>query len=244
MLRKSVEALYGLHVALVVLLTLLLFAGPVALSPGAMQRHRWAGRAMRFALGLCGVRVRVEGLHRLPAGPCVAIANHASYVDGPVLLGLLPPRFTFVVDDGVRAWPLIGKLVERAGVSFISRGDPRRAASQTRALVRHLRDGESVLIFPEGGFRDQPGLQRFKRGAFAMASGAEVPLVPMLLSGTRQFYGGGRRLPRPSRLTLRILDPVSSSTDLEALREQLRLRMLALYEEGDAEPTVQEACAG
>jgi len=234
MLRKTVDALYGSYVAALIVAVFVAFAPIVLLCPGQRRRRSAVGLAVRSVLLLGGIRIRVEGLSNLPETTCMAIANHASYVDGPLLMGLLPPRFTFVVHDGIERIPIIGWIVARAGCSYISRTEPRRAAAQTRALARRLRDGESLLVFPEGGFEREPGLREFKRGAFRMAASAELPIVPIAVDGTRRLFGGGRWLPRRAALHICVLEPASASADVEAQRTLLRARMVAALPEGDA----------
>jgi len=116
---------------------------------------------------LIGSPIRVRGLEHLPEGPCVVVANHASYMDGLVLTAAIPARFSFVVQDGAANWPVVGLVIRRMGVIFINRTSAREGARQTRDLIRRLEQGESLAVFPEGTFRKEPGLMTFRNGAFS-----------------------------------------------------------------------------
>lgn len=219
-------------VAVFVPLCLLIIAGPT------LPVRRAIGRAgVRLALLAIGVPLRVRGAESLPSGPCIVIANHASYLDGLVLTAALPSRFTFVVQDGAARWPLVGPTIRRMGATFINRSAPREGARQTRSLIRQLQEGTSLAVFAEGTFKDPPGLLPFKNGAFMMAVRANVPVAPAGIRGTRRLWGGGRRLPRWSPVTVELrpaITPTGPHKDSEIhLRNVVREEVLKLCGEPD-----------
>lgn len=238
MLRALTRALYQLYAAAVFgVLMFILFCPLIILLP-TLALRRAVGR---FSVGCClaavGVRLRVRGQAHLPAGACIAVANHASYIDGLVLTAALPARFTFVVQDGARDWPYIGLVIRRMGVSFVNRSSAREGAVQTRTLVRRLGEGESLAIFAEGTFEAAPGLLAFKNGAFLMAARAGVPVVPVALRGTRRLFGGEPPRLHWSRVEVEILPPITpggAEKDAAlALRDQVRSAILARCGEPD-----------
>lgn len=237
MLVRTLERLYGALAALVFALVVFGLVCPLVILGPTLAIRRFLGRlGVRVALACVGVPMRVHGLHRLPAGAAIAVANHASYVDGIVLTAALPPRFTFVVQDGAASWPYVGLVIKRMGVSFINRSSPREGAAQTRALLRRVQEGESLAIFAEGTFEPDPGLLAFKNGAFLLAARAGVPVVPVGIRGTRRFYGGRRRLPRWSCIDIDIAEPIAPSHHPAELRAAARAAVLALCGEPDAAP--------
>lgn len=190
-------------VAVVLPLCGLIIIGPT------LAIRRAVGRAgVRIALFAMGVPFRVRGIEHLPLTPCIAIANHASYLDGLVLTAALPARFTFIVQDGAADWPLVGLTIRRMGVSFVNRAAPREAARQTRDYIRRLQQGESLAVFAEGTFKPEPGLLPFKNGAFMMAVRAQLPVAPCVIRGTRRLWGGHHRLPRWSSIDIEVLPPI------------------------------------
>lgn len=209
-----------------------------------LNLRRAVGRAgVRAMLVLCGVPFRVRGLEHVPEQACIVISNHASYLDGLILTAALPPHFTFVVQDGAGAWPLVGLTLRRMGVSFVNRTVPRAGAAQAKALIRDLKNGTSLAIFAEGTFEDAPGLLPFKNGAFMMAARAGVPVVPAVIRGSRLLWGGGRKLPRWNPIEVELFPalpaPASSSReDTQRLRQRVRGVILQQCGEPDANPAM------
>ena len=154
---------WGLWVWLLVVPVLLVAALPILALPRLETRRAAAGAVGRAYFRLCGFRVRTAGLERLPAGACVIVANHASYIDGPLLFALLPPRFGFVIKKEAARLPLVGLLLHRLGHHFVERANRHQGGSDARRILRSLEDGEAVAFFPEGTFHPQPGIAPFPR---------------------------------------------------------------------------------
>ena len=209
----------------------------VIVAPGLGLRRAIGRGGMRLALLCMGVPLRVRGLEHLPSGPCIAIANHASYLDGLILTAALPAHFTFVVQDGAASWPLIGATIRRMGATFVNRSAAREGARQTRALIREVQNGTSLAIFAEGTFKAEPGLLPFKNGAFMMAVRACVPCVPIGMRGTRTLWGGHNRLPHWHPVCIQVLPaimPAGTHKDAEIeLRDAVRAQILVLCGEPD-----------
>lgn len=225
-MRRLLELGYGIYAACAFVAIAVLFAPFVLLLP-TLGLRRSAGRlAVRLAMALAFVPLRVRGIERLPPGPCIVVSNHASYLDGPLMTAALPNRFTFVVQHGAADWPLAGSVIRRMGVAFVNRGAARAGASQTRGLIRRLEEGRSLVIFPEGTFAGPPGLLPFRRGAFLMAVHARVPVVPAVIRGSRRVFGEGQRLLRPGAIDIEVFAPVGPGGDhrhaVQALADEAR----------------------
>jgi 1-acyl-sn-glycerol-3-phosphate acyltransferase len=139
----------------------------------------------RLLFLLSGTRLRIDGLRNLPAGPCVVVANHASYLDGILLNAVLPHYFSFVVKRELGS-NFIGRVLFRGlGAEYVERFDKQRGAEDARRVGQVLQQGRSLVFFPEGTFLRMPGLLPFRMGAFVAAAGANVPVVPVTIRGTR-----------------------------------------------------------
>lgn len=212
---------------------------PLIILGPTLRVRRAIGRAcVRCALFCLGIPFRVSGHVHLPQQPCIAVSNHASYLDGLVLTAALPARFTFVVQDGAAHWPYIGLVIKRMGVSFVNRTSAREAALQTRSLIRRLQSGESLAVFAEGTFQPDPGLLPFKSGAFVMAARAGVPVMPVAIRGTRGIFGGHSRALHWGRIEIEFMPALTADGDDKAaalrLRDAVRARVLTACGEGDA----------
>jgi 1-acyl-sn-glycerol-3-phosphate acyltransferase len=208
-----------------------LAALPAALLPG---RARWiAMRALaRALLRASGLRVSLKGLDNVPlVGPAVIIANHASYIDGPLLFALLPRPVRFVAKRELARNPLVRILLRGAGVSFIERFDVERSAEDTRLLVEGSRGGEALVFFAEGTFTRAPGLMPFHMGAFIVGAESGAPAVPVALRGTRSILRDGQWLPRRGSVLVTICAPrFAEGGDWSAaarLREAVRGEILS-----------------
>jgi 1-acyl-sn-glycerol-3-phosphate acyltransferase len=227
MLQKPAHLLFGLYAYIAFLVIIFLITCPLIIVLPTLSLRRAAGRTgVRLAMAAIGSPLRISGLENLPPGPCLVVANHASYMDGLVLTAALPARFGFVVQDGAASWPYVGLVLRGMGAIFVNRSSAREGARQTRELIRRLHDGESLAVFPEGTFRAEPGLMAFRKGAFLMAAKAGVPVVPAAIRGTRQLLGEGQVILRHSRVSIQIFAPLSPAGDdrdaVETLRDQAR----------------------
>jgi 1-acyl-sn-glycerol-3-phosphate acyltransferase len=88
-----------------------------------------------------------------------------------------------MVAPWVSEHPGLKHLISRLGHVAVHRGDPEAAAAQERELEARLQRGETLAVFPEGGFEITPGLRPFALGAFQLAARAGVPVIPLALKG-------------------------------------------------------------
>ena len=221
-LRRALELAYGAYAALALGFAIVVMIPFVLLMPTLALRRACGRFGVRFALSLALVPVRVRGLEHLPAGPCLVVSNHASYLDGPLMTMALPSRFTFVVQHGAAGWPVFGRIIRAMGVTFVNRTEARAGASQTRGLIRRLQNGDSLTVFAEGTFEDAPGLLPFRRGAFLMAVHAGVPVVPAAIRGTRRLLGGGRMRLLWNPVDIEFFAPLAPAGDHRHAADQLR----------------------
>ncbi|HUR41294.1 MAG TPA: lysophospholipid acyltransferase family protein [Verrucomicrobiae bacterium] len=234
-MRRLLELGYGLYALLAILCVALALVLPVLFLPTLSLRRDTGRLAVRLGMALAFIRVRIQGLEHLPAGPCVVVSNHASYLDGPLMTAALPSRFTFMVQHGAARWPIAGWIIQRMGVTFVNRGSARSGAAQTRGLIRRLGEGQSLVVFPEGTFAAPAGLLPFRNGAFLMAAHAGVPVVPGVIRGTRRIFGEGARLLRPGAVDIELFAPLAPAGDHRQAIQQLsdRTRSVVLRHCGE-----------
>ncbi len=186
---------------------------------------------------LSATPVTLVGIDKLPEGHAVVVANHASYIDGFLLKGYLPARFSFVIKGEMRNIPIAHFILRRAGSRFVERFEAAGSVRDARKIVKAAVGGESLAFFAEGTFQEAPGLGRFRPGAFVAAIKGRMPVVPVAISGTRAMMPGGVRLPKRGPLKIEFLQPILPS-DAEyishrALAEAARQRVLAVLDEPD-----------
>lgn len=209
--------------------------------PGLERRRRISRGGARLWFRVAGIALRVDGIARLPDGPCVVVANHASYLDGIAMHAALPPRFTFVIKKEMVRVPLASLLLRRIGSEFVDRFDRHAGAADTRRVVRKAGAGQAIGFFPEGTFTPRPGLAKFHAGAFVTAARAGIPVVPAVIRGTRAMLPAEAALAKPGAIEIEVLEPIPPPGDDRAERVRRMLResraaILARLDEPDLDP--------
>jgi len=229
--------LRGLLIADPAIVLATIFFGTVSLivsffdNTGVLQIRVARGWA-RTLLAVSGVRVHVEGLDGIdPAASYVFISNHLSYMDTPVVLAHIPAQFRFLAKRGLFQIPFLGTHLSRAGHIPVPREDPRAAVKTLQVAAETIRRKNiSMLIFPEGGRSHDGHLRPFKEGGAYIAIRAGVPIVPVVIIGTREILPFGGAIVLSGEVKLRILPSIDTSQmtlkERGPLTEQLREMLL------------------
>ena len=201
-------------------------------SRGRLQ-HGVARAWGRMLMSAFLIDVRLVGGARLDAAkPYVIASNHFSLIDTPLMFGFMPFPFRILARDGLWKVPFIGWHLNRAGHLPVNRRNPRRAVRNIAFAARKVREGRSILVFPEGGRRRGRSMRRFKTGAAHIAIRSGVPIVPTAISGTARALPPGSLHLRPGTVEIRFGEPIpTDGLDSRAARdltEQLRQRIRAL----------------
>jgi 1-acyl-sn-glycerol-3-phosphate acyltransferase len=218
----------------------------MALLPSLPLRQAVARVMVRQLLRLIGIPVRVLGLEHLPRDrPCVLVVNHASYVDALVLIAALPSGIGYVAKRELSRYFIPRLLFQRLGTVFVERFDAQQGVEDAAHVLAAVRQGRSMVFFPEGTFGRAPGIRSFRMGAFVVATQTGAPVVPMVISGTRSILRSGQWMPRRGRVSLTVGTPITpSGTDWTAaitLRDLTRAQMLQSSGEPDLAPEMETA---
>lgn len=247
---RLIELPFCLYAWLITVLIVAVTLIAMLILPTARLRERFASFVCRLLFVLTGCRPAIEGLKNLPDAHCVVVANHASYVDGPLMKGYLPSRFSFVIKGEMRDVPLVHFVLRRSGSRFVERFRANESSRDARQIVRAAQNGASLTFFPEGTFRLEPGVGRFRAGAFMAAAKSGMPIVPVAITGTREMLTCGDWMLRPSTIRIRILPPIGPEhpdyNDTKRLAEVARQAILERLDEPDlldADTSVAEPIA-
>jgi 1-acyl-sn-glycerol-3-phosphate acyltransferase len=156
----------------------------------------------------------------------ILVANHASYVDSIVVMAALPVDFHFVAKRALAEYPLIGTVIRKAEHLTIEKAGLSDRLAGTDEVERRLRDGERLMIVPEGTFVRASGLLPFRLGAFRAAVDTGRPIVPVAIAGTRHVLPAGTWLLRHGPITLTIGAPIGPRA--QGWPEMVRLRDAAV----------------
>jgi 1-acyl-sn-glycerol-3-phosphate acyltransferase len=174
--------------------------------PGlALARIVWAPSI----LGIIGARLRVEGSERLRSGgPYFIVANHQSWVDIPSLFLSLPLPVLFLAKKELVHVPFLGRYMSAMGMVFIDRVARQDSARSIGEASERLRQGWSVLSFPEGTRSPDGRVQRFKTATFAAAIATGVPVVPVAMAGPERILPARSYNARPGRVRVAVGEPI------------------------------------
>lgn len=143
-------------------------------------------------LWACGVRLDIQGAENIdPDSPAVYASNHQSAFDIFTLFAGLPVPFKFILKKELMKIPLFGWAMKRARYISIDRGDPRKAIASMKEASDRIKNGASILIFPEGTRSEDGKILPFKKGGFHLAVQAESSIVPVAITGSRDILSKG-----------------------------------------------------
>lgn len=186
----------------------------------------WAGvKGVMFFVNLAGVRVRVEGTERIPAGVCLFVANHTSSADAPAVVGAIPRRIAILLKASLFKYPIVGQSFLLAHFIPVNRGSREAAIESMEKAIVALRDGQSFLIYPEGTRSDDGRLQTFKKGAVVMAIKAGVSIVPVACSGAHRVMQKRSLKMQTGEILVEFLAPIDASQYTLEQRDELNNRV-------------------
>jgi 1-acyl-sn-glycerol-3-phosphate acyltransferase len=215
-----------------------ILCGSLSLAVSLLDRrgrvqHRIARIWARLCVMASGSRVEVQGVENLrKAQVCVFASNHTSYMDTPVIFASLPLQFRILAKQELWPIPFIGWYLNRSGQLPIDTRNPRTTLSSLGAAARALREGMPLFVFPEGSRTPNGELQPFLSGAAYLAIRAQVPVVPMALSGVYDLLPIHSHHFYPGVLTMRVGEPMETAgmsiRQVDELTERLRTAVAAL----------------
>lgn len=139
----------------------------------------------RGILFVSRIKVTVNGLANIdPAQSYVYMSNHQSNFDIPILLAYLPVQFRWLAKAELFKIPIFGRAMRGAGYVKIDRFNQKSAFESINEAAGKMKNGVSIMIFPEGTRSRDGHIRPFKKGGFIMALDAGVPIVPIVLKGT------------------------------------------------------------
>jgi 1-acyl-sn-glycerol-3-phosphate acyltransferase len=228
-------------VTYIVILLYIAVAAPIALLIGVVFKWKRGMYALGhvgawLALTCAGIRYKVIGRERVPDGPVVFCSNHESNVDPPVLFEALHPQLHILYKAELHKFPIMGTVFDVGGFVPVDRRDREKALRSIEHAAESLRAGNSFLIFPEGTRSRTGQLLPFKKGGLIMAIRAQVPVVPVAISGGRAAMRKGSPIVLPVHVTVRIGKPVPTAGlslgDRDELIERVRAEVQELLDQG------------
>lgn len=172
----------------------------------------WTGvKMVVYVTRIAGEKVTVEGAENIPPGVCLFAANHTSNADAPAIVGAIPRRIAILGRKSLFDIPVVGMAFRLAKFVPVDRGNRDAALESVKMAVQYIREGFSFLVYPEGTRSPDGRLQRFKKGSFAIAIEAGVPIVPVACAGAHRIMKKNSLIVRPGKVTVRFGKPIDAS---------------------------------
>jgi 1-acyl-sn-glycerol-3-phosphate acyltransferase len=186
----------------------------------------WVGvKCMVVVTRMAGMKVTVEGRENIPSGVCLFAANHTSNADAAAIVGAIPRRVAILARKSLFDIPLIGTAFRLANFVSVDREHRDAALATVPEAVKKIREGYSFLVYPEGTRSPDGHLRRFKKGSFAIAIEAEIPVVPVACSGAHRIMKKNSLLIRRGKVKVKFGKPIDVSPYTLQQRGELALRV-------------------
>lgn len=199
-----------------------------------LARHAWAPPLLWATFA---DYERLDGADLDPAKTYIFVMNHQSMLDIPVAFAFIPVNVRFVFKKILYLVPFLGWFIWRTKMIAVDRSRPSQAYGSLSKAAERIRDGVSIIAYPEGTRSTDGTIRKFKRGIFVLAQAAGVPVVPVALEGTGSVLPRSTFRIRPGVVRLKIGAPIetvefgSSSAEINRLRERTREALIELHRE-------------
>lgn len=155
-----------------------------------MMTKSWA----KFMLFLTGNHPRVIDDHLVPEGPVLFVVNHQSNLDIPVCMAYLPYPAPFIAKIELAKIPMMSYWMKQMHCLFMDRKNMRQSLKVILEGIEMLKNGQSLVIFPEGTRAKNGEMLEFKPGSLKLAVKANVPIVPVTIKNTYKMFEENNRI--------------------------------------------------
>jgi 1-acyl-sn-glycerol-3-phosphate acyltransferase len=175
------------------------------------------------------LRWRVYNPERVPrTGPVILAANHASFLDPPLVGTALPRGIHYLARESLFRYPVIGSVLRYWDAVPVNR---ESGGAGLKVILDRLLNGAAIILFPEGTRSADGNLQPARSGIGLAVIKSDAPVIPVRIFGSYQAWGRHMKLPRPHQVIVKFGKPM----DFSALRKEARIapkqRVKEIYQE-------------
>lgn len=174
----------------------------------------------KYCVDATGAQVEVTGIENVPTDRSVVyIGNHQGIFDIPLLLGYIPYQKAFIAKIEILKIPMISDWMKLMKCVFLDRKNPRQSIEAMHQGMENVKNGYSMVIFPEGTRSKGGPVKEFKPGSFKLAFQSEADIVPVTIDGTWKIYEEHKKI-NPAKIKLTIHPAVKTEgLNKDELRE-------------------------
>jgi 1-acyl-sn-glycerol-3-phosphate acyltransferase len=208
-------------------------------SAGGETPHKVGRIWAKCILAASNIKVTVKGLSNLnPNESYIYMPNHMSNFDIPVLQAYLPVQFRWLAKAELFKIPIFGYAMQQEGYISINRFDRSSAIQSLNNAAEKIKNGVSVIIFPEGTRSRENNIQPFKKGGFVLAVDSGVPIIPVIIHGTWEIMQKKQILVKPGHVVLEIKKPINTLDYTRKTKDDLmeKVRNIILESYGKNKP--------
>lgn len=175
-------------------------------------------------------RISIRWKAPLPERNVIVIVNHSSNLDPVVMGAVFPRRLRYLAKEELFRSLIFGGMIRALGAIPVRKQDSQSAGTALRAFMNLLKDGENVLLFPEGGRSLDGKLQPLEGGAALIALKTGAPVIPVFIAGTFQAMPPGSKWVKPVKISVVLGEAIDTLPFMEEGKGG-RDRLLARFEE-------------
>lgn len=157
-----------------------------------------------------GAQITVYGQENIPESNCLFVSNHQSDFDIAIFMAEIPKKTGFIAKIELKKVPLIRNWMELINCIFIDRNDLKQSMKAILEGIQILKQGKSLVVFPEGTRSKCDKVGEFKPGSFKLATKAGVPIVPVTIDGSYKIFEGSKYTIRPEKVSVYIHQPIET----------------------------------
>lgn len=170
--------------------------------------HKVVKQWAKGILDKAGVTVNVTGLENLPDDACCFVSNHQGNFDIVTILATIDKSMGFIAKKEMDKLPIISWWMKQMQCVFMDRSNVREALKAINEGSENMKNGQSMVIFPEGTRSKSSTMGEFKKGSLKMATKAKVPIVPITLDGTYKIYEGNNGKIKSGEVKMVVGNPI------------------------------------
>jgi 1-acyl-sn-glycerol-3-phosphate acyltransferase len=170
--------------------------------------HKVTSLWTKLLINLSGSKVTVTGKENLPEGSVLYVSNHQSNFDIPLLMTFIDKPKGFIAKIELTKMPFVASWMRQMKCIFMDRNDIRKSMVAINQGADYLREGYSMVIFPEGTRSGKKEMGEFKAGSFKLAVKSGVSIVPVAIDGSYNIMGKKSLIIKPAKVNINILEPI------------------------------------
>ncbi|MBC8062182.1 MAG: 1-acyl-sn-glycerol-3-phosphate acyltransferase [Clostridiaceae bacterium] len=157
----------------------------------------------RSVINKVGIKVYIKGSENIPSESCLFVANHQGNFDFFAMMAYIPRPIGFVAKKEIGQFPYVPQWMKEMHCVFIDRDNPRESVRAINEAAENLKNGYSMVIFPEGTRSKGHKMGEFKKGSLKLAIKSGVPIVPVTIDGSYKVYeeGNGKQF-KPAEINI------------------------------------------